>query len=126
MINIIFVFDREDITCQNFGPVCECSLCYCRCNYTNSGKICRGRCGVHIIQTPYGENIQVQKGLESTIFYTIWSWMGTVMLYMQRKKQLELAFSLMEGLAYFRMIMIHLIDDSRNTMQTAEVSGCGW
>jgi len=28
--------------------------------------------------------------------------METVMLYMQRKKQLELAFSLMEGLAYFR------------------------
>ena len=30
--------DRENITCQNLGSLCECSFCYCRCNYLDSGK----------------------------------------------------------------------------------------
>ncbi|PON72063.1 ATP-dependent Clp protease ATP-binding subunit ClpA [Parasponia andersonii] len=31
--------DREDITCQNLGTICECPLCYCRCYNTDSGKL---------------------------------------------------------------------------------------
>uniref|UniRef100_A0A2P2MNR9 CLP protease regulatory subunit CLPX1 n=1 Tax=Rhizophora mucronata TaxID=61149 RepID=A0A2P2MNR9_RHIMU len=51
---LLHIKDRENITCQDLGKVCQCSICYCGCNYINSGWICRGRCGVHIIQAACG------------------------------------------------------------------------
>ncbi|KAG6745558.1 hypothetical protein POTOM_050055 [Populus tomentosa] len=38
-LGVTWIQDREDITCQNLGTVCECSLRYCRCNYFDSGKL---------------------------------------------------------------------------------------
>ena len=30
--------DREDFTCKNTSPCCECSICHCWCNNINTGK----------------------------------------------------------------------------------------
>ncbi|KAH7543843.1 hypothetical protein JRO89_XS15G0029100 [Xanthoceras sorbifolium] len=35
MFNIL----KENFTCQNLGTLCECPLCYCRCNYVDTGKL---------------------------------------------------------------------------------------
>uniref|UniRef100_A0A2P2MNR7 Uncharacterized protein n=1 Tax=Rhizophora mucronata TaxID=61149 RepID=A0A2P2MNR7_RHIMU len=36
---LLHIKDRENITCQDLGKVCQCSICYCGCNYINSGKV---------------------------------------------------------------------------------------
>jgi len=48
--------------------VCECSFRYCRCNYADSGRICRGRCGVHIIQAPMVADYNVTAAQQGIVY----------------------------------------------------------